>query len=68
MVSFTITPLTDHTGTEVIGLDFTQPIDIKTRATLSRAFTERHVLVMRNQHFTPEQFKAAAQLFVPFWV
>ena len=63
MVSFTITPLTDHTGAEVIGLDFTQPIDIKTRATLSRAFAERHVLVMRNQHFTPEQFKAAAQLF-----
>ena len=63
MVSFTITPLTDHTGAEVIGLDFTQPIDIETRVTLSRAFAERHVLVMRNQHFTPEQFKAAAQLF-----
>src|SRR5262245_60959322 len=63
MVSFTITPLTDHTGAEVVGLDFTQPIDIETRATLSRAFAERHVLVMRNQHFTPEQFKAAAQLF-----
>jgi hypothetical protein len=38
MVSFTITPLTDHTGAEVIWLDFTQPIDIETRATLSRAF------------------------------
>jgi len=63
MVSFTITPLTDHTGAEVIGLNFTQPIDIETRATLSRAFAERHVLVMRNQDFTPEQFKAAAQLF-----
>jgi alpha-ketoglutarate-dependent taurine dioxygenase len=63
MVSFTITPLTDHTGAEVIGLDFTQPIDIETRATLNRAFAERHVLVMRNQRFTPEQFKAAAQLF-----
>jgi taurine dioxygenase len=63
MVSFTITPLTDHTGAEVIGLDFTQPIDIETRVTLSHAFAERHVLVMRNQHFTPEHFKAAAQLF-----
>jgi taurine dioxygenase len=61
MVSFTITPLTDHTGAEVIGLDFTRPIDIETRAMLSRAFAERHVLVMRNQHFTPEQFKTAAQ-------
>ena len=63
MASFTITPLTDHTGAEVVGLDFTQPIDIETHVTLSRAFAERHVLVMRNQHFTPEQFKAAAQLF-----
>jgi hypothetical protein len=26
MVSFTITPLTNHTGAEVVGLDFTQPI------------------------------------------
>ena len=33
---------------QVIGLDFTQLIDIETRATLSRAFAERHVLVMRN--------------------
>jgi len=63
MVSFTVTPLTDHTGAEVIGLDFTQPIDIETRAALNHAFAERHVLVMRDQHFTPEQFKAAAQLF-----
>src|SRR4029453_12006045 len=63
MPSFAITPLTNHTGAEVIGLDFTQPIDIETRVTLNRAFPERHVLVMRDQHFTPEQFKAAAQLF-----
>jgi taurine dioxygenase len=63
MPSFAITPLTNHTGAEVIGLDFSQPIDIETRVTLNRAFAERHVLVMRDQHFTPEQFKAAAQLF-----
>ncbi len=63
MPSFAITPLTNHTGAEVIGLDFTQPIDIETRVILNRAFAERHVLVMRDQHFTPEQFKAAAQLF-----
>jgi taurine dioxygenase len=63
MPSFAIKPLTNHTGAEVIGLDFTQPIDIETRVTLNRAFAERHVLVMRDQHFTPEQFKAAAQLF-----
>ena len=63
MASFTITPLTDHTGVEIIGLDFTQPIDTENRAVLRRAFAEHHVLVMRDQHFTPEQFKAAVQLF-----
>jgi len=63
MTSFTITPLTDHTGAEVTGLDFTRPIDAATRPTLHSAFAEHHVLVMRGQHFSPEQFKAAAQLF-----
>ena len=63
MASFTITPLTDHTGAEVIGLDFTQPIDTENRAVLRRAFAEHHVLVMREQRFTPDQFKAAVELF-----
>jgi taurine dioxygenase len=63
MASFTVTPLTEHTGAEIIGLDFTKPIDTQTRATLRRAFAEHHVLVMRDQHFAPEEFKAAAQLF-----
>ena len=63
MTAFAITPLTGHTGAEVVGLDFTQPIEADTRASLSRAFAEHHVLVMRGQHFAPEQFKAAVQLF-----
>ena len=63
MASFTITPLTDHTGVEVIGLDFTQPIDTDNRAALRRAFAEHHVLVMRDQRFTPDQFEAAVRLF-----
>jgi len=63
MASFTITPLTDHTGAEVIGIDFTQPIDSNTRAILQRAFVEHHVLVMRAQHFRPDEFKAAVELF-----
>jgi len=63
MVSFTITPLTDHTGAEVTGLDFTQPIDIETRAALKRSFADHHVLVVRDQQFEPDQFRAAARLF-----
>ena len=63
MASFTITPLTDRTGAEVVGLDFTRPIDTETRTTLNRAFAKHNVLVMRDQRFAPEQFKAAAQVF-----
>src|SRR3989475_8515276 len=63
MASFTITPLTAHTGVEVTGLDFTQPIDPDDRAVLRRAFAEHHVLVMREQYFAPHQFEAAAQVF-----
>jgi taurine dioxygenase len=63
MPSFAITPLTGHTGAEVVGLDFTQPIDDESRATLNRAFAEHHVLVIRDQHFGPEEFKVAAQVF-----
>jgi taurine dioxygenase len=63
MPSFTITPLTGHTGAEVVGLDFTQPIDAEARAALNDAFAEHHVLVMRDQHFGPEEFKVAAQVF-----
>src|SRR5881227_2404124 len=63
MTSFTITPLTNHTGAEVSGLDFRKPIEPQDRETLNRAFIDHHVLVIRDQRFTPEQFKSAAQVF-----
>ena len=63
MPSFTITPLTEHTGAEVVGLDFKKPVDRETSQALNRAFVEHHVLVMREQHFAPDEFKAAVQLF-----
>ncbi len=60
---YTIAPLTGHTGAEISGLDFTREIEPEARAVLARAFAERHVLVMRAQDFSPDQFKAAAQIF-----
>jgi taurine dioxygenase len=62
-MALTITPLTAHTGIEVTGLDFAEPIDPADQAVLRRAFVEHHVLVVRDQHFAPDQFTAAAQLF-----
>ena len=63
MTSFTITPLTGHTGAEVRGVDLPEPIDAETRAALNRAFAKHHVLVMRDQDFDPDEFKRAAQVF-----
>ena len=37
MVSFTTTPLTDHAGAEIIGLDFIRLIDAQSRASLARS-------------------------------
>jgi taurine dioxygenase len=63
MAAFTIRPMTAHTGAEVVGLDFTKPIDAETQKTLLAAFAKHHVLVMRDQHFAPDQFKVAAQVY-----
>jgi taurine dioxygenase len=59
----TITPLTDHVGAEVRGVDLREPIDAATHAALNQAFINHHVLVIRDQDYAPEQFKTAAQVF-----
>jgi len=62
-VACTITPLTDHVGAEVHGVDLREPIDATTHAALNQAFIDHHVLVIRDQDYTPDQFKTAAQVF-----
>ena len=56
-------PLTEHTGLEFRGLDLTEPLEPEVGDALNRAFVDYHVLVIRDQTFTPEQFIAAAELF-----
>src|SRR5258708_19127954 len=63
MASFPTPPLTARPGVEVVALDFTQSIDTDPGARLRRAFAEHHVLVMREQDFTADQFETAAQVF-----
>jgi taurine dioxygenase len=62
-MSYTITPLTEHTGAEVRGLDLAADIDPDARAALNHAFARHHVLVIRDQELTPVGFKKAAQVF-----
>jgi taurine dioxygenase len=62
-MGYTVTPLTEHTGAEVYGLDLNQGVDAETRTALNRAFADHHVMVVRDQELTPPQFIAAAQIF-----
>ena len=58
-----VTPLTNTTGAEVRGIDLGRPISQTDKATLNRAFVDHSVLVIRDQHLTPQQIVAAVGLF-----
>jgi len=60
-----ITPLSDHTGAEVRGVDLAGAVDDATRAALNAAFSEHSVLAIRNQTLTAPQLLEAIQLFGP---
>jgi len=62
-LSSMITPLSDHTGAEVRGVDLSQPIDGALRMRLNQAFVDHSVLVFRDQRLSPHQLLAAVQLF-----
>jgi taurine dioxygenase len=63
LMDYPITPLSEHTGVEVRGIDLTQPVGEAARERLNRAFVDHSVLVFRDQHLTPHQLLAAAGLF-----
>ena len=58
-----VTPLTNDTGAEVRGIDLGRPISETDKAMLNRAFVDHSVLVIRDQHLTPQQVLAAVGLF-----
>lgn len=58
-----VSPLTNETGAEVRGIDLGQPISETDKAMLNRAFVDHSVLVIRDQHLTPQQVLAAVSLF-----
>ena len=62
-MDYTITALSDHTGTEVRGIDLARPVDEADRAPFYRAFVDHSVLVFRDQHLTPRQLLAAVGMF-----
>jgi taurine dioxygenase len=58
-----ITPLSSHTGAEVRGIDLRCPVDAASRASLTRAFVDHSVLVIRDQTLTAPEFLQAMQTF-----
>ena len=58
-----ITPLSDALGAEVTGIDMREPVDKADVAKMEQALTERLVLVIRDQKFSPDQYLAALRLF-----
>ena len=62
-----ITPLSNHTGAEVRGIDLTRPPSPGTQAALGQAFVRHSVLVVRRQSLTPQQLLPAAQSFGPIF-
>lgn len=62
-MSMQITPLTDHTGIEVTGVDLREPLDVALQNRLGRAFAENSVLVIRNQSLSPARLLTAVQQF-----
>jgi taurine dioxygenase len=58
-----VTSLTNDTGAEVRDIDLRRPISEADKAMLNRAFVDHSVLVIRDQHLTPQQVLAAVGLF-----
>ena len=58
-----IAKIKDHIGAKVTGIDLTQPVDATTRQRLYRALVDNVALVIRDQHFTTQQYLDAAALF-----
>ena len=66
--AFTIAPVSDALGAEVIGLDLAQPMKLETQAVVRKAFQEHHMLCFRDQSLTDEQLVAFSTQFGPLEV
>ena len=46
---YIVQPVSDALGAEVIGLDVSEPLDVRTLAVIQQAFIDHHLLVFRDQ-------------------
>lgn len=62
-MAFSLTPLSEHTGAQIGGIDLREEVDGETRLGLNRALADWGVLVFPDQDLTPDQYIAALGLF-----
>ncbi len=62
-MAYDISPLSDHTGVEVHGVDLSKPLDNETRTRLNQVFVDASVLVIRDQKLTADQLLAGVRNF-----
>jgi len=58
-----ISPLSDHVGAEVTGVDLAQPVSEADVAAMETALTEHLLIVIRDQQLAPAQLLVAMRLF-----
>jgi taurine dioxygenase len=61
--SFSIKPLSRHTGAEIRGIDLSKSLDEATCKGLDQAFADYGVLAIRDQALTAPQFLEAMKIF-----
>jgi taurine dioxygenase len=61
--SFSVTPLSGHTGAEIAGVDLSGPVGEPTRKKLNRAFVDHSVIAIRDQKLSAPQFLEAMKIF-----
>jgi taurine dioxygenase len=62
-LDFTVTPITQHTGSEVRGLDLRDVRDEETAARLRRELADRGMIVFRDQTLDAAAFQRAGEIF-----
>jgi taurine dioxygenase len=61
--SFSVTPLSPHTGAEIVGVDLSGPVDEETRKRLNQAFLDHAVIAIRDQKLGAPEFLEAMRIF-----
>jgi len=62
-MTFSIVPLTDALGAEILGIDLSQPLDDQTFTRIEDAFHAHSVLLFRGQSLSPDQQVAFSRRF-----